>query len=56
MRLSGGFPIEGRFFVVIGANHKDRYAIFDTESSELVPFNEKPIHASNLPLSSRGPG
>lgn len=32
---------EGRFFVVIGAICEGRYAIFDTKSSELVPFNEE---------------
>jgi len=30
----------GRYFVVIGALCLGRYAIFDTETSELTPFNE----------------
>ena len=31
----------GRYFVVVDALLEGRYAIFDTETSELVPFNEK---------------
>lgn len=40
---SGEDPItlsDERFFVVIGAICEGRYALFDTESSQLVPFNE----------------
>lgn len=40
---SGEQPIrlnEGRYFVVIGAACEGRYSIFDTDTSELVPFNE----------------
>ena len=39
----GDFPIrlgDGRYFVVIGALCEGRYEIFDTETSELVPYNE----------------
>jgi len=38
---SGECPIRldgGRYFVVVGALLEGRYAIFDTETSELVPF------------------
>ena len=41
---NGHCPIhltEGRFFVVVGAICEGQYATFDTESSELVPFNEE---------------
>ena len=31
---------DGRYFVVIGALCEGRYAIFDTGTSDLVPFNE----------------
>jgi hypothetical protein len=31
-----------RYYVIIGAVCQGRYAIFDTESRELVPFNEEP--------------
>jgi hypothetical protein len=30
----------GRYFVVVGALCEGRYAVFDSETSELVPFNE----------------
>jgi predicted phosphodiesterase len=39
----GDVPIrldDGRYFVVLGALCEGRYAIFDTDTSELVPFNE----------------
>ena len=32
---------EGRYFVVIGALCEGRFALFDTETSELIPFNEQ---------------
>jgi hypothetical protein len=32
--------VRERYFVVVGALLEGRYAIFDTEASELVPFNE----------------
>ena len=41
---SGEVPVRldtGRFFVVIGALCQGRYAILDTESWELAPFNEE---------------
>jgi len=31
----------GRYFVVVGGLLEGRYAMFDSETSELVPFNEK---------------
>lgn len=40
----GGKPIRleaGRFFVVIGALCEGRFAIFDTRTSELIPFNNQ---------------
>lgn len=40
----GEWPVRlsnGRYFVVVNALLDGRYAIFDTETSELVPFNEK---------------
>lgn len=45
----GDCPIKldrGRYFVVIGALMEGRYAIFDTETSELVPFNEESLASS----------
>lgn len=33
---------DGRYFVVVGAVCEGRSAVFDTETSELVPFNENP--------------
>lgn len=42
---SGQCPVslaEGRHFVVIGALCEGKYAILDTVSWELVPFNERP--------------
>ena len=41
---SGDRPVRldsGRFFVVIGALCQGRYAVLNTESWELVPFNEE---------------
>ncbi len=48
---SGERPIrldDGRYFVVVGALCQGRYALFDTESLELVPFNENPQGTSNV--------
>jgi hypothetical protein len=45
----GGCPIRldhGRYFVVVGALLEGRYAIFDTDTSELVPFNEGSLTTS----------
>ena len=33
-------PDDERYFVVIGALCEGRYAVFDTETSELVPFEQ----------------
>ena len=40
----GDVPVRltnGRYFVVVGALCEGRYATFDTDTSELVPFNEQ---------------
>ncbi len=37
IRLNGS-----RYYVIVGAVCQGRYAIFDTETKELVPFNEEP--------------
>ena len=37
IRLNGD-----RYYVVVGAVCQGRYAVFDTASKELVPFNEEP--------------
>lgn len=40
----GHYPIcliDNRFFIVIGALCEGRYAVFDTETSLLTPYNEK---------------
>jgi hypothetical protein len=40
---SGGTPIQlddSRYFVVVGALCNGQYAVFDTNTSELIPFNE----------------
>lgn len=40
----GNAPIHlnaGRYFVVVGAMCEGRYAIFNTDTSELRPFNEQ---------------
>ncbi len=37
----GGYPIrlhDGRYFVVLGPLCEEQYAIFDTDTSELIPF------------------
>ena len=33
----------GRHFVVVGAVCEGRFAVFDTETSELIPFNTRPV-------------
>lgn len=32
-----------RYYVVVGALCEGRYAVFDTDTSELLPFNEEPV-------------
>lgn len=38
---------QGRYFVVVGALCEGRFAIFDTETSELLPFNLPSFRASH---------
>jgi hypothetical protein len=41
---SGDVPVnlaDGRYFVVVGALCEGHYAILDTSTSELLPFNEE---------------